>query len=191
MNGFARGGFLAGWILLNCAIAFPAPARAADAKLGFIDSERIFAEYRETRDAQAAFNKDVETWNADAAKRKQEIERLQQELDSQGLMLSDAKKREKEETLLKRRSEYDAFVQEIFGPTGKIAVRNDQLTQPIIAKIKAVVNEIGTAEGYTMIVDSANGTVVFAIPGLDLTDRVLTELNKALGQPGTTPGSTD
>ena len=76
------------------ALALGAPAARADIKVGFIDSDRIFAEYPKTREAQDSFNREVQELSRTAKEKKAEIDELQKKLDSQGPMLSEAKRDE-------------------------------------------------------------------------------------------------
>jgi outer membrane protein len=165
-------------------LGFPAvPARAADLKLGFIDSERIFAEFHGTKDAQSQFNQQVEQWNKELEGKKQELDQLQKDYESQSLILSEPKRREREEEIQKKRSELDAFTQDIWGPTGKVAKRNQELTQPIVDKIREVLTNIGQSEGYSIIFDATDGNIVYANDAFDLTDRVVAVLNEDQGTP--------
>jgi outer membrane protein len=156
---------------------FAALASGADLKIGFIDSERIFAEYQGTSQAQTEFEADIQAWNEELEAKRRDLEKLTEEYQSQALILSEAKKREREDELQRKRSELDAFVQEIWGPTGKVAQRNEQLTRPIVEKIREVLNEIGGAQGFSIIFDAIDGNVVYADEALDLTDQVLERLN--------------
>ncbi len=165
---------LAAVLLSFCA----ASATAADLKLGFIDSERIFAEYQGTKEAQSEFNSQVELWNRELETKKAELLKLQEDYDSQALILSEPKRREREEDIQKRRSEMDTFVQEIWGPSGRVARRNEELTRPIVDKIREVLNGIGRDEGFSIIFDATDGNVVYADDAFDLTDRVIAELNE-------------
>ncbi|MDI6807980.1 MAG: OmpH family outer membrane protein [Candidatus Eisenbacteria bacterium] len=163
---------------LLCMFAAP-ELQAADLKIAFIDSEKIFAAYKGTKEAQKAFNVDVQGWQNEADSRKREIELMRKELESQSLMLSEAKRQEKEAALQKKVSEYEGFVQSIWDPkTGKIAARNDELMKPIVEKVKAILDKIAEAEGYSMVIDAADGNIVYGVKDLDLTDRVIEELNK-------------
>jgi outer membrane protein len=167
-----------------------AAASAADLKLGFIDSEKIFSAYKGTSAAQAEFQADVEKWTQDMEGRQRELEKLREDFQSQSLILSEAKRREREEELQRKQSELDAFKLEIWGPSGKVAQRNDQLTRPIIEKIREVLSELGETEGYAIILDATDGNVVYADHALDLTDRVIQKLNQLQEtQSGTKPGN--
>jgi outer membrane protein len=164
--------FLAGLLLV-----FVGSAGAADLKIGFIDSERIFAEYAGTQEAQAEFNSELEQWTRDLEERKRALEQLQEDYQTQSLILSEPKRLEREEEIQRKRSELDAFAQEIWGPNGRVAKRNEELTRPIIERIRQVLEGIGSSEGFSIIFDATDGNVVYADDALDLTDRVLAELN--------------
>ena len=93
-----RGFLLAGVLLLFAAA--PGVAVAADLVIGFIDSERIFAEYQRARDADAELRADVAKWNEEADSRQRELEKLIEDYDSQSLILSEPRRREFEEEMV-------------------------------------------------------------------------------------------
>jgi outer membrane protein len=167
-------------VLLSTGLLFvgASPAVGADLKVGFIDSERIFNEYKGVQEAQKQFDQDIQTWKAQATEMKSSVDKLRLEVESQRLMLSDSKLQEKEAELQTKIREHEAFVQRIWGPGGELELRNEALTKPIIAKIRQIVDKIGLDESYSFILDAADGNIVFGNKALDLTDRVLEELAK-------------
>jgi len=162
------------FLCLVCAGA----AFGAEQKIGFIDSERIFAEFKGVQEAQKQFEQDIQTWKAQATQMKTDNDKLRAEIDSQKLMLSESKLQEKETELQGKIRSYEDFVQKIWGPNGELEQRNEQLTKPIVAKIRTVVDKIGLNESFSLILDAADGNIVFGNKALDLTDRVLEELRK-------------
>jgi len=161
-------------------LASAGPLGAAEGKIGYIDSSRIFAEYRGTEDAQRSFDQEVAAWTKQAETMKAEIDSLEREYQSQSLMLSDARKMERKQLIDQKQSEYEAFTQSVWGPQGKIAEKNSELVQPIIEKINVVLKKIGDEEGYAIVLDAALGGIVYAAEGIDLTERLLEELNKGI-----------
>src|SRR6266446_5223362 len=141
------------WALAALCLAIPGAGMGADLKIGFIDSERIFSEYAGTREAQQSFNREVQELTKTAREKKTEIDDLQRKLDSQGPMLSEAKRDEQNQVLQKKIADYDAFVHKI-------------------------VTTFGSDEGYSIILDAADGNIIFGDRTLDLTDRVLEQLKK-------------
>src|SRR5437762_8780875 len=168
------------WALAGVIVALFAGAVSvrADIKIGFIDSDRIFAEYPKTREAQESFNREVQELSKTAKEKKTEIDELQRKLDQQGPMLSEAKKDEQNREIQRKSSEYETFVQTNWGPGGRISKLNEEYLKPIVDRVHAIVAEFGTEEGYSLILDAADGNVVFGDKALDLTDPVLLALRQ-------------
>jgi len=168
------------WALLGgiMALGSGAVSARADIKIGFIDSDRIFAEYPKTREAQESFNREVQELSKTAKEKKAELDELQRKLDQQGPMLSEAKKDEQNREVQRKMSEYETFVQTNWGPGGRISKLNEEFLKPIVDRVHAIVAEFGTEEGYSLILDAADGNVVFGDKALDLTDRVLVALRE-------------
>ncbi|HEY2924232.1 MAG TPA: OmpH family outer membrane protein [Candidatus Eisenbacteria bacterium] len=166
------------WALAVLCLAVPGATGAADLKIGFIDSERIFAEYAGTQEAQKSFNREVLELSKTAKEKKTEIDDLQRKLDAQGPMLSEAKRDEQNQVLQKKIADYDAFVQKNWGPQGSVSKLNEQFLKPIVDRVHKIVTTIGTDGGYSIILDAADGNIIFGDRTLDLTDRVLDSLRK-------------
>jgi outer membrane protein len=168
-----RGGVL--WLIL-CVILVAPSALGADLKIGFIDSDQIFERYQKTKELQESFNREVQDLSKQAKEKKSEIDELQRRLDSQSQMLSEAKKDEQNQLLQKKIGEYEAFVQTNWGPNGKISKLNEEYLRPIIDRVHNIVTLIGNEDGFSLILDAADGNVVYGDKSLDLTERVLTSL---------------
>src|SRR5258705_4477315 len=166
------------WALAALFLALPGTGFAADLKIGFIDSERIFSEYAGTQEAQKSFNREVQELTKTAREKKTEIDDLQRKLDSQGPMLSEAKRDEQNQVLQKKIADYDAFVQRNWGPKGSVSQLNEQFLKPIVDRVHKIVTTFGSDEGYSIILDAADGNIIYGDHNLDLTDRVLEQLKK-------------
>jgi len=154
---------------------------AAETKIGYIDSQRIFAEYKGAIEIQKQFDKEVENWRREAREKKKEIDNLKDELAKQTLMLSEEKRKERADLIRTKENEYERYIQEIFGPKGKLEQRNAELTKPIADKINVILEKIGTEENYDLILDAVEGGIAYAPKKMDLTDRVIEELNRESG----------
>lgn len=173
-----RSSVIVGSAVLLALVCLAGGTMAQEMKIGYIDSERIFNEYGATREAQEQFDRDVEAWRKEAEQSERDLQLMREELDSQRLLLSEKALQDKEMALQTKASEYERFVQSIWGPTGKIAQRNAELTKPIIEKIRQVLDKLGAEQGFSIIFDAADGNIVYGEKSLDLTDQVLVELNK-------------
>ncbi|MCI0531556.1 MAG: OmpH family outer membrane protein [candidate division Zixibacteria bacterium] len=168
------------WTVLGVVVLFLAGINvyAEEFKLGYINSIKIRAEYKEFADAQAKFDKEIAEFQNQDVTYRQEIDSLQKILESQALLLSEAKRKEKEQQLDTKKQAYRKFFDEVFGPDGKVEKKNAELTKPILDKINAALEKIANQDGYAFIFDAVNGNVAYAKKTFDITDKVLAELNK-------------
>lgn len=58
----------------------------------------------------------------------------------------------------------------------KLAVKRESLYKPILDKVKTVMDEMGKAEGFTMIFDTSTNGLLFAVEGEDLLAKVKAKL---------------
>ena len=159
--------------MFNSGISFSQVGR-----IGYIDSMRLRTEYKEFTEAQVKFDKEVVEWEAQADSMKKEIDSLQTEFDKIKLILSEEKKKERENFLDEKNLAYNKFTEEIFAPGGKIEKRNAELTKPILDKINQVLEKVALENNFDIIFDSVNGNIAYAKKTIDLTDKVLEELEK-------------
>jgi outer membrane protein len=167
------------WLSLLAVCALALPAQAQNVRIGFIDSQRIFNEYKSAQEAQDRFAREIQSWRTEADDRRRQVDELRNELKDQDPLLTEAKRLEKESALQKAVSDYDRFVQDFWGPGGKVQRLNDEITREVIGKVRDAVELLANREGYDLVLDAADGNVIFGIKSLDLTQRVLDDLNKS------------
>ncbi|HXS08804.1 MAG TPA: OmpH family outer membrane protein [Candidatus Krumholzibacteria bacterium] len=152
------------------------PSLAQTLKIGYIDSIKIFAENKETQDAERLYRSDVAQWEQQKQRYEADLAKMGDELNAQSPMLSEEKKAERRLEFQRKMDEYKKFMEETFGDTGLAAKRNKELTQPIVDKINKLVEKIAKEKGLTMVFDVANANIVYADKSLDLTEVVLASL---------------
>ncbi|HEY6867557.1 MAG TPA: OmpH family outer membrane protein [Candidatus Eisenbacteria bacterium] len=169
------------WIAAAVAVllAFPGAAAAADLKIGYIDSSRIFQEYNDAKEAQARFDRMVQGWRDEAAEKEKQVKQLRDEVRDQSPILSALKRQEKEETLQRAISDYEKFIQDIWGPNGKAAAENERATGEVVAQIRAEVEKLANSRGLELVLDAAGGFIIYADHSMDLTSQVIQDLNSA------------
>ena len=176
LHRFARAGALAlGYLLLA---AVPASAQTM-IRIGFVDSQRIFGEYKAAQEAQERFTREIQSWRTEADDRRRQVDALRNELKDQDPLLSEARRLEKETALQKAVSDYDRFVQDFWGPNGKVQRLNDEMTREVISKVRDAVELLANRQSYDLVLDAADGNVIFGVKSLDLTQQVLDELNRS------------
>ncbi len=168
------------------AVVFFSMLAAVETKIGFVDSDRVFREYQATAAAKAEFNLYVNESRDSAAVLRQNIETLKEELETQKLMLSEEARLRKLDEIESLTKVYDQYLQTVFGKSGRVQQKNDELMIPILDKINESVGVIADREGFTVVLELSEN-ILFASSELDITDLVIDELNLEYG-PQIIPG---
>ncbi len=150
----------------------------AQGKVGYVDSQRIFSELPEFKEAEAKFNKEVEDWEDQAAVMKAEIDSLVDEKERNSLVWSAAKKKEVDNRLTAKQDTLQQFLDITFGPGGKAERRMNELSQPLKERVIAIIRRIAIERDFDMVLDAAVVSIAFAKESLDLTDDVISEISK-------------
>jgi outer membrane protein len=180
---FQVRGQVARWFLAAALLlASVSSTWAAETRIGFIDSAKIFQEYKLAQEAQQQFDRQVQNWRNEASEKQRVVDQLRAEMRDQGPILSSVKRQEKEEALQKAIQQYEAFVQEIWGPTGRASQENERTTREIVEQIRSVVEKLAGEKGLDIVFDAAGGAIVYADRTLDLSAEVVKELNTRVGQ---------
>ena len=152
------------------------PARAADTRIGYIDSARIFQEYEAAKEAQSRFDRQVTGWRDEAAEKQKAVEQLRSEVRDQSPILSSLKRQEKEEALQRAISEYERFIQDVWGTQGRAVQENERATGEVVSQIRSAVEKIASDRNLDLVLDAASGYLIYANKSLDLTATVIEEL---------------
>jgi outer membrane protein len=168
-----------GIVLFAFVLCLPAIALAQQ-KIGFVNATVIFEQYSGAREAQDAYQKELDDLNQQVSKMEEELRALADTLEARKYLFSEERLKEKRMELERKQNEYVSFRQDA---EQRAAQRNDELSRPIVEAIEAATKKIAEQEGFDLVVDAGPGIVVYSKPELDLTDKVLQSLEEAKGEP--------
>lgn len=158
-------------------------AEAQTLKIGYINSQEILNSAPGAREAQQAFERDMQAYNNEAQQLQDELTRMQQQLAQQELTLSPEAKRNRQQQIQQKAQEAQARMAQM---DQLAAQRRTELVQPVMDKITEVIEAMREEGSYSLILDVATGSIITADPTLDLTAEVLRRLNAAAPPAGGT-----
>ena len=153
----------------------------ADVKIGYVDSNEIMNNFDEVRQVQADLEKEQRRLESDFNELVYSLDSLKQDYDRQRLLMSDARRNEKENEILNKEKSVQKFQLDKFGPEGEIYKTQNQLLKPVLAKIDDAIQKVGSDRGYDFILDAMSGALLYALDSHNLTEDVMDELAKATG----------
>lgn len=176
MRSLTRSLGLAAVVAVVASSSFVRPADA-ELRVGYVDSGRIFAEATMAKEAQQRFDRQVQGWRDEAVEKEKQVSQLRQEVADQSAILSALRRKEKEQALQSAIRDYEQFIQDIWGPTGRAQRENDAATSEIVNQVRLAVEKLAGERGLGLVLDSAAGFILYADRTMDMTVEVITELN--------------
>ncbi len=146
-------------------------------KIGFVQSDRIRAEYEEFKDAEAQLQLEYRQVNIQYNTMIVELDSIKKAFETQRLMSSPEWRKEKEAEIVSREATIQKFQVTRVGPEGELYRRQAQLEFDILSKVKRAVDKIAAAKKIDFIIDGST-SLLYGNPTHDLTDDVLLELRK-------------
>jgi len=171
------GGCMKSKLLIILVLLFMGIILSAE-KFGYINSQMIFKKYKGISDINTEIDKELTEWKKQMGEMQSELAEMENVYKEQESMLSEDAKIRKQQEISVKRETLNKFIEEIFGENGKSTTINKQMLKPVADKISSIIKKIGDEEGYTIIIDFADGNILYARKDADLTERVLDELNK-------------
>jgi outer membrane protein len=179
MNKFVRAGVVA----LAVFAAAPVAARAQGTlKFAYIDSRAILAAAPGRAEAEAQFQKEMQTYQSQVQKMGDSLNTMMAAYTKAELTLSPAAKESRQKTIRDKEAAYQERVQ---GLQEQAQQRQGELLGPIMQQINTAISEVRAAEGYSFIFDvgAQGGVVVAADTTLNITEKVLTRLRVVAARP--------
>jgi len=160
-------------------------------KMGYINSQKIVANYKEAQDTQERLNKINATWEEEGKALQKQFQEMGEQLESQSLLLSEERKREKQQELQTLYMKIQQYQAEKWGQGGEFYKKQEELMQPIFDKINQAIKKVAELQNFDYVFDTVAGNIVYASPRqVDLTEDVIKDLEKGLESSGTTRRTT-
>jgi len=174
-------------LFIVMALTLPAAAQ----KFAYVNSQEILMNYKDYVDVQNRLEEIRSGYDAEYQQLVKEYQDLIEEIESQSLLLSPEKKKEKERQAQEKYLAIEKFKYEKLGPEGEFYQKQREFSKPILDKVNNLITKIGEEEGYDFIFDAATGAILHSIPEYDITQKIIDELNKKSTSSGTTGTTTN
>lgn len=163
------------WKTLFFGIAVPALG-FGQIKVGFVQSDRIRAEYEEFKKAEGELQLEFRKVQYEFQTMTDRLDSLRRVFETQRLMSSPEWRQEKEQEIATLEQKVQDFQVQKVGPEGELYQKQLKLETEIIQKVQRAVNRVAIAGGYDYVFDSM--ALLYGKPTHNLTDDVLHELRR-------------
>lgn len=152
---------------------------AQEVKIGYVNSDRILAEFDEAKEAQRKLDVEAKKLEDEYRGLLNQLDSLSRDFERQKMIMSETRRQTKENEISQLQQTIQRYQIEKMGPEGEIYQKQAELVGPVLEKIKAVIEKVGKENKYDYIFDTVAGNILYAEPVHDLTDKVLYELKRS------------
>lgn len=149
---------------------------ASALKIGVVDLYKAVNESEQGKKAKADLEATIKSKQEALESKGRAIEKLRSDLEKQGDVLSAEAKKNKSEEYERLTREYQRNMAD---SQNEVRKKEGELTGRIIKTIREVVLQMGQGGKYTIILERAEGLVLFVDQSLDITDAVISQLDSS------------
>ena len=156
-------------LIAVCFAACALAAGAAELKLGFVNTERVFREAAPAKRAQQKLEREFAARNAELGKIEKQGRDLQSEVERENVTMPEPTRREKERQLADISRNFQRLQREI---REDLNLRRNEELASVQERATRVINQIAEQEKFDLILQEA----VFASGRIDITEKVIKAL---------------
>jgi outer membrane protein len=163
-------------LLVALAAAIPltfSVAAHAEQKIGYVNFQKALAELDEAKAARTRLEGLKEQKQKDLDKAQDALKKDKDTFDKQASTMTEATRNQKAEDLQKR---FIDLQQNFEKGRAELAQKENEEFQPIVNKMRTIINSIAQKEGFSMVFDA--GGIAYAPDSLDLTPQLVRTYNE-------------
>jgi outer membrane protein len=162
-----------GWLLGLTLIS--TPFAQAEVKIGYIDMQKAIQETGLGKKAKKDLEEEYNKKKKDLEKKEADLKKMNEDLEKKALVLSDEVRGKKQQEL---QAEMLKYRDQVGKSQMEIQKKERDLTVPIVEGLHKIVKQIAENEGFTVVLEKSEQSVMWAKKDIDLTDRVIKEFEK-------------
>jgi len=149
---------------------------AEELKIGVVDMQKALQTVEAGKKAKSQLEKEFNSKKKELQAEEASIKKLGEEFKKQSLVLNDEARAKKQGELQERIMKFQELTQR---SQMEIQQKEQELTQPIVVKLRSIVHEIAKKKNLGLVLEKNENTVLFSQEKDDLTEEVVSQFNKS------------
>lgn len=163
--------FMISALMVGCV----AVAANADSKIGYVDMQKAIQSTSTGKSAKEKLEGDFNKKKKELEKMEADLKKMTEDLEKKAMVLSDDVRSKKQAELQREMLKYQKTVSQ---SQLEIQKKERELTMPIIKKLQEIIQDVAQKDGYTMVLEKSEQSVLWAKKDADLTDKVIKAYEK-------------
>jgi outer membrane protein len=145
-------------------------------KIGIVDLEQAISSTEDGKAAREELARKQREAEAMLAPMYERYKALEDDLKAKKFVLSDDSLFQKQLDLAELRNQIENRLKEI---EGQLKVDKFRIQEPLLSKLRDIINQIGREEGFTLILQRGAAGLIYTREALDITDMIIAKYNKS------------
>src|SRR5262252_7108979 len=142
----------------------------APSRVGFVDIQRVLARSAAGMAAREQLEKEKAVMQKQVDGQRAELEKMKDELEKKGQLLSADARREKQEALERKVRDARRLLDDL---EKELQKKEQSMGQKILRDLEGIFTRVGKEKGYAVIVERRQAGVVYGAPEVDVTEDVI------------------
>ena len=139
-------------------------------RVGFVDIQRVLARSAAGMAAREQLEKEKATMQKQVDTQRLELEKLRDELEKKGQLLSAEARREKQDLLERKVRDARRLVDDLQGTLQK---KEEAMLAKVLQDVSGLIQKVGKDKGFAMVLERQRSSVLYAAADADLTDEII------------------
>lgn len=157
------------------AFALSGVAHAAEMKIGYVDMQKAIQSTAAGKKAKKELEDEFNKKKKELGKREADIKKMGEDFEKRSMAMNEDARMKKQGELQNEMRKYQEMAAK---SQMEIQKRERDLTEPIVKRLRDIIESIAKKEEFTMILEKSENSVMWAKKDLDLTDRLIKEFDK-------------
>src|SRR5882724_9734360 len=158
--------------------AAPAGPASGLQRIAFIDVQRVLARSAAGVAAREQLEREKATMQKEMDAKRVELEKLRDDLEKKGALLTPEARREKQDQFERKRRDAARLADDF---QKELERKESMLLQRVLQEVSGIIEKIGKDRGYYLIVEKRGAGVIYASAEADLTDEIIRAYDKQAG----------
>ena len=142
----------------------------APTRIGYIDLARVLARSAAGVAAREQLEREKATMQREMDGKRVELDKLRDELEKKGSLMTADARRDREETMERKRRDATRLADDFQRELGR---KEQVLAQKVLQDLTFVIERVGKQKGYYLVLERRGAGVLFSAPEADLTDEII------------------
>lgn len=148
----------------------PSAQTATASRVGFVDIQKVLARSAAGVAAREQLEKEKAVMQKQVDDQRVELEKMRDELEKKGQLLSPDARREKQEALERKVRDARRLVDDLQNTLQK---KEEAMLGRVLQDVSGLIQKVGKDKGYTMVLERQRSSILYASAEADITDDIL------------------